>query len=377
MAATISVQLHGAAGTPTVLSGVDTIAIVHDLPYAGKAGGPRRTLDLYLPSRDAPTGRPVIVWVHGGGWAAGDKSDCPAKRFVAQGYAVASVNYRLSGDAIFPAQIEDCKAAIRWLRAHAADFNLDPARFGAWGNSAGGHLVALLGTTGGTKKFDVGDNLDQSSRVQAVSDFYGPTDLLQMDAQALPSSRIKHDTPNSPESRLVGGSLQKNRAAAKQTNPIDYVTADDPPFLIVYGDQDPMVPPRQNWLLFDALKNAGVTVHIHTVHGAGHGMGIGGPEVDKLVDDFFGRYLMDRARPDGRATKSEGESSIRHFGGDQRSGPPRPPVTWARAQRDDADKDGSVTRQEFRGPPLLFDILDSNHDGKLTQDDFGRTGDVK
>src|SRR5260221_4919549 len=152
-----------------------------------------------------------------------------------QGYAVASLNYRLSGEALFPAQIEDCKAAVRWLRAHAKEYSLDPEHFGAWGSSAGGHLVALLGPSGDVKEFEKGPHLDQSSRVQAVCDYFGPTDFLQMDAHAIPDARLKHDLPNSPESRLIGGPIQENKDKVAKVNPITYVTPDDPPVLIVHG----------------------------------------------------------------------------------------------------------------------------------------------
>jgi hypothetical protein len=148
-----------------------------DLVYV-EGGHERHKLDLYLPEKaDGPL--PLIIWVHGGGWQNGSKDGCPPLRggYIERGYAVASINYRLSGHAVFPAQIEDCKAAIRWLRAHAKEYGLDAKRFGVWGSSAGGHLVALLGTSGDVKEFDVGANLDQSSRVQAVCDYYGPTDF--------------------------------------------------------------------------------------------------------------------------------------------------------------------------------------------------------
>ncbi|MCP4589541.1 MAG: alpha/beta hydrolase, partial [bacterium] len=154
--------------------------LVHrDLAYVSD-GHERQKLDLYLPSERAERPAPVIIWVHGGAWRAGSKDRCPAKRFVRLGYVVTSINYRLSQHAIFPAQIQDCKAAVRWLRAHAKQYNLDPRRFGVWGSSAGGHLVALLGTAGDVKEFDVGAHLDFSSRVQAVCDYFGPTDFTKM-----------------------------------------------------------------------------------------------------------------------------------------------------------------------------------------------------
>src|SRR3954465_965676 len=151
-----------------------------DLEYV-RGGHERQRLDLYVPEKaDGPL--PVIVWVHGGAWLGGSKEGGgPALPFVRRGYAVASVNYRLSQHARFPAQIEDCKAAIRWLRANAKTYKLDPDRFGAWGASAGVHLVALLGTSGDVKDLGGdGGTTGQSSRVQAVVDWFGPTDVTKM-----------------------------------------------------------------------------------------------------------------------------------------------------------------------------------------------------
>ena len=247
-----------------------------DLVYA-RAGGKDLLLDLYLPEKSAGPA-PVVVWIHGGGWRNGSKEQTPARRLVPRGYAVASINYRLSGEAIFPAQIEDCKAAVRWLRANAAKYSLDPQRFAAWGSSAGGHLVALLGTSG--------DAEAPSSRVQAVIDFFGPTDFLQMDAAG---SKMRHNAPDSPESLLVGGAIQENKEKVARANPISYVTAGDPPFLIMHGDQDPLVPHHQSELLADALKKAGVEVTFRTVKGAGHGFG--GPEINAAVDAFLDKHL--------------------------------------------------------------------------------------
>ena len=154
------------------------VQVLRNLPYVAN-GHERNRLDIYLPEK--PTGRlPLVVWIHGGGWEAGSKEDCPAVPLIAKGYAVASINYRFSQHALFPAQVEDCKAAIRWLRANAAKYHLDPDHIGVWGESAGGHLVAMLGTTGGIKEFDKGGNLDQSSRVQCVVDFFGPAEMLTM-----------------------------------------------------------------------------------------------------------------------------------------------------------------------------------------------------
>ena len=267
------------------------VRMLRDLEYV-PGGHERNKLDLYLPKQAGREGRtpdklPLIIWVHGGAWRAGSKRNCPATRFLRKGYAVASINYRLSQHAIFPAQIEDCKAAVRWLRANSDRYSLDGERIGVWGSSAGGHLVALLGSAGGVKKFDKGKNLDISSRVQAVCDYFGPTDFTQI--SRFPS-RIRHDAPDSPESKLLGGPVQENKKAAQRANPITYVTKDDPPFLIVHGDKDQSVPHNQSQLLYEALKKADVKVKFHTVKGAGHGR-FNSPEVDKMVDDFFDKNL--------------------------------------------------------------------------------------
>jgi len=266
------------------------LTVQRDIEYV-PGGHERQKLDLYIPKAADPNGRrPLLVWVHGGAWLGGSKQFCPALRFAHQGYAVASLNYRLSQHATFPAQIEDCKAAIRWLRANAGLYGYDPNRIGVWGASAGGHLVALLGTTGEVKEFDVGPNLGVSSRVQAVCDFFGPTDFAKMSSFW---STMKHDAPDSPEAKLIGGPIRENPDKVRKANPITYVTKDDPPFLIVHGDKDPLVPHNQSELLRDALQQAEVSVTFHTVKGGGHG-GFRDPEVDRLVGEFFQQHLRNR-----------------------------------------------------------------------------------
>ncbi|MFQ6036700.1 MAG: alpha/beta hydrolase fold domain-containing protein [Sedimentisphaerales bacterium] len=257
------------------------VRVLRDLEYI-PGGHERHKLDLYLPQQQLSAPLPLIVWVHGGAWRGGSKDRCPALWFLDKGYAVASINYRLSQHAIFPAQIEDCKAAIRWLRANAKRYSLAAERIGVWGSSAGGHLVALLGTTGDVEEFEVGPNLDVSSRVQAVCDFFGPTDFLEMGRFP---SKMNHYAADSPESKLIGGPVLQNKEACRRANPITYITKDDPPFLIMHGDKDMTVPINQSELFYDALKKAGVPVTFHTVSGAGHGFS--GPEIDKMVDDFF------------------------------------------------------------------------------------------
>ncbi len=268
----------------------------HDLAYVTN-GHERQKLDLYLP--DDGENLPLLIWVHGGAFRMGSKEgnehDPVPLQYVKQGYAVASLNYRLSQHAIFPAQIEDCKAAVRWLRAHANQFRLDPNRFGAWSPSAGGHLVAMLGTTGHVAEFEVGEHLDVSSRVQCVVDYFGPTDFLQMDIQRLPDGMV-HDTPDSPESALIGGPIQENQAKTTRANPITYVTADASPFLIVHGDQDPLVPYQQSVLLVNALQAAGVDVTFYTVAGAGHGR-FTDPKVPELTQAFLAKHLKPTVQP--------------------------------------------------------------------------------
>lgn len=266
----------------TALRGVAYVADGHE----------RQKLDLYIPPGNGPF--PVLIWIHGGAWLGGSKEDCPALPYLEKGFAVASFNYRLSQHAVFPAQIEDCKAAVRWLRANATAHRLDPDRFAAWGSSAGGHLVALLGTTADFHTFDVGPNLDQSSAVQAVVDFFGPTDFLQMDTHRLPNGMV-HSTPDSPESKLIGGDIREHADLVARADPITYVSAGDPPFLIVHGDSDPLVPHHQSELLEEAVKEAGVTSTFYTVKGGGHG-GFRDPEVPRAVEAFLEQHLK-QAKP--------------------------------------------------------------------------------
>lgn len=262
--------------------------VLKDLAYV-EGGHERQVLDLYLPA--SGTKWPLVVAIHGGAWKIGSKDGESVAPFVARGFAVAAINYRLSQHAIFPAQIEDCKAAVRWLRANASRYGYDPDRIASYGGSAGGHLAAMLGTAGDVKAFDVGAHLEVSSRVQAVVDFFGPTDFLQMDAHRVSDTAMMHDTPDSPESQLVGGPIRDNRDKVARANPITYITPDDPPFLIVHGDADALVPHHQSELLEAALRRAGVQVRFVTIPGGPHG----GPTVEQglpaaldFLADVFG-----------------------------------------------------------------------------------------
>jgi acetyl esterase/lipase len=259
---------------------------LRNLEY-GRVGDRAMLLDLYLPEESEKL-RPLIIWIHGGAWMAGSKDGpSPALRFTADGYAVAQVGYRFSQEAKFPAQIYDCKAAVRWLRANASTYNLDTNRFCAWGASAGGHLVALLGTSGGVADLEgTVNDLKTSSRVQAVVDWFGPTDFLHIGE---PESDLHHNAPDSPESKLIGGTLLDHKDLAAKASPITYVSKDAPPFLIMHGDKDRTVPFDQSERFYEALKKAGVDATFVPMKGAGHGFG--GPDAIGPVRDFLKHCL--------------------------------------------------------------------------------------
>jgi acetyl esterase/lipase len=235
-------------------------AVERSLVYK-RINGVVLTLDLYRSEKVSGL-LTVILCVHGGHWDAGGKDRCPAVSLVQDGYAVASINYRLARTAPFPAQLEDCKAAVRWLRANASIYNLDPDRIGVWGYSSGGHLAALLGTTGGLPELEgSGDNLQYSSRVQAVCDVAGPADLLAM-ANLGPKRTLAIQG-------LLGGPPENDKAKAIAASPIHYISKDDPPFLIVHGEADRVIPVEQSQRLYEELRKAGVNATLKTPH-VGH-----------------------------------------------------------------------------------------------------------
>lgn len=280
-------QPQGRPGGPEQKPFPEGTRIERDLVY-GNAGGLDLTLNLFLPPGD--TVKPLIIWIHGGAWLQGSKDGpSPAQQFVGSGYAVAHVGYRLSQVAKWPAQIHDCKAAVRWLRANAEKYHLDPKRFAAWGGSAGGHLVAVLGTSGGVPELEgTCNDLKTSSSVQAVVDWFGPTDFLQMSKFR---SSIAHDEAKSPESQLIGGPIQEHKEVAAKANPIAYVGRGEtpPPFLIMHGTKDELVPFNQSELLNDALKAAHADLTFSPVNGAGHGFG--GEQNIAPVREFLTRVL--------------------------------------------------------------------------------------
>jgi acetyl esterase/lipase len=245
-----------------------------DIPYANLSAAQK--LDLYLPDEgDGPF--PVLIHVHGGAFAIGDKRDIhltPFLRGLARGYAVASVNYRLSGESIFPAGLQDIKAAIRWLRANRARYHLDGERIAAWGGSAGGNLAAMACLTANVSIFDDPDlaSLDVPCNVQVAVDWFGPTDFLSMDAQLADSGLgpCDHSAADSPESRYLGGKITQIPLKVELANPMTYIHETMPPILIQHGRLDHLVPVQQSIIFahklakyvspdrfeFDILENA-------------------------------------------------------------------------------------------------------------------------
>ncbi len=255
----------------------------------GKGGGRDLKLHIVLPKIRSQEKRPAYVWIHGGGWQAGNKEGGirQVARVAQRGFIGATIEYRLTGEAPFPAQIEDCKCAIRYLRAHAEKYHIDVERIAVGGSSAGGHLVALLGTSGGVSDLEgQGGWSEQSSAVQAVVDLYGPTDFAKF---VTTPGYESHDRDGSPESKLLGGGpVSPNHEGIRRVNPITYVDAADPAFLIIHGSQDPVVPMNQSQALYDALMGAGVKAKLHIIDGAKHGgPEFAQPEIQDMIDQFL------------------------------------------------------------------------------------------
>jgi len=266
-----------------------------DIPYASQS--PAQKLDVFMPE-EINVKNPVLIWIHGGGWKSGDKSDFKKtnriKELRKRGYAVVAINYRLSGEAIFPAQIFDVKAAIRWVKSNATAYQFNPDKIGLWGSSAGGHLVSLAGTSGGVAELEdlkMG-NAGYSSKIQAVVDWYGPIDLLQMDEMAMAQgcSSSVHSLANSPESEFMGFQLTIHPDQVNKANPITYITADDPPFLIEHGLADCTVAHAQSQLFYDNLVPVlgEQKVKIKFFENTGHGGELfNKAETDNEVIDFL------------------------------------------------------------------------------------------
>lgn len=267
--------------TPFPLAGKSLI----DVTYCTADDGVALKMDIYFPDKDGLW--PAVVYVHGGSWMQGDKAEAAglAKWLNPLGFIVVSLNYRMYPAVKFPALIEDVKCGIRSIRAHAAEYNLDAKRIGAYGVSAGGHLVALMGTSDASQGWDVGQYTDQSSRLQAVVDLSGPSDLTIIYPNYGLGTVIMMAFGIKPAQRVVG-------------SPTTYATADDPPFLIFHGDKDPTVPVQQGQLMYDALFKAGVQAKLVIVKNGTHslttepGMSPTRPEIDQMILAFLKSTLQ-------------------------------------------------------------------------------------
>jgi len=244
--------------------------------------------------------RPCVVYVIGGGFsfAAKERNLYDRYEVAKAGYVVASVQYHVISNGIYSDAVKDVKAAVRFLRANAMEYGINPDEIAVWGESAGGYLVAMVGTTNGVKEFEEGENLDQSSDVQAVVDAYGLSDLTKIGADYDEAAANAHFTVNSPDGQFIHGknsgltSLDKPEVVAK-ANPINYVDKNDPPFLLFHGTNDLSVSPSQTLLLHDALRKVGVSSTRYVLEGAGHATAeFSDPRVISIIIDFLNTNLI-------------------------------------------------------------------------------------
>jgi acetyl esterase/lipase len=280
---------------------VESIQRINDIQYA-TADGHALLLDLYLPQGVKQP--PLLVWIHGGAWRAGSKASMPLGDLVQHGFAVASVDYRLSPVARFPAQIHDIKAAIRFLRGSADKYGFNADKIGILGSSAGGHLVALMGVTNGNPNLEgnLGDFNQESSRIDAIVDYYGPTNFMTI----LPQSTPHGLSVRVPALQLLLGDLPENKPdLAKLASPVFHVDDNDPPLLMIHGDQDPQVPINQSHELHGQYKQHNLDVTFEVVHGGAHG----GPQFFdtqrmQLVEDFLRKHLSSQPAPEKKALQT-------------------------------------------------------------------------
>lgn len=269
-----------------------------DLDYVGD-GHIGHRLDIHLPKKEAEK-YPVVICIYGSAWFSNNSkgaafSDGIGQALLNNGFAVVTINHRSSKDAIFPAQIQDVKAAIRFVRANAYKFSLNASFLGITGWSSGGHLAAFAGTTSKVKTFErngetidieghLGAFTETSSHVDAVVDWFGPTNFLVMDTCG---SSFSHDDENSPESSLVGGPIQSKKVACQLADPATYAQKSNPPFLIFHGDKDPLVPHCQSEHLQEKLKAAGAESELHIIKDGQHGPGVMIEEYYTIMISFF------------------------------------------------------------------------------------------
>lgn len=264
----------------------EQVVEINDIPFA-EVDGVTLFLNIRHPKPLPATPLPAVVYIHGGAWMHGDRTVDRSPFLDGCGFFAVSVDYRSSHQATFPAQVHDVKAAIRWLRAHADEFPVDASRIGVWGHSSGAHLAALLGTTGNLADLEgtVGE-VGPSSCVQAVAAISTPTDFSRMGGW--------HNAPDAPEAQLIGGPIPERAAEARHASPVTYVRSGMPPFLLIYGDQDEIVPPEQSRFFYEKLRAAGGDVTLVEMPGSGHNFDLTDPhlpEVNQLVRDFFLEHL--------------------------------------------------------------------------------------
>lgn len=268
-----------------------------DVNYAGD-DLPAHNLDIYLP-KDSQDKHPAVMIIYGSAFFGDDMKqkafDVLGKPLLNSGFAVVAINHRSSRDVIFPAQVHDLKAALRFIRARAEDYQIDTTFIAISGYSSGGYLSAMAGTTGSVHEKtlgersvhlegSLGDYLSYNSAVHAVVDWFGPIEFQSMDSCG---STMVHNASDSPESIFIGGPIQENEKLCTLANPMSYVDADDPPFLIIHGDKDPLVPHCQSAMLYDALRRAGVSAEYLLIPEGRHGPGVFEKEYFRKMSDFL------------------------------------------------------------------------------------------
>jgi acetyl esterase/lipase len=278
----------------TVLPSDQNFRTISDIRYC-TGGGQPLLMDVFIPDHRLHTRTPAVLWLHGGGWERGDKNGSSgAELLVAQGFVTASIFYRLSGDWPFPADIEDCKCAIRYLRANADKYGIDPSRIGIAGASAGGHLAMLLAVADEKAGLEgTGGWPNVSSRVQAVSSWYGPTDFI------VGAMEFEHHTGRAVI-KLFRGTLEEKPEAYRRASPITYVNSSSPPLLLVQGDKDDLVPFDQALRMKQRYESVGATIEFIPLHNAGHDFKNAGdaplsPSVEEIHQrtiEFFKKYLL-------------------------------------------------------------------------------------
>lgn len=267
----------------------DTLKVIDEVEYA-RMGNRALHLKIVTPKIPPVKLMPAVLWIHGGGWEAGRYQDNAAWPLAARDYFTASIEYRLSGEASWPAQIEDCKLAVRWLRSNAARFHVDPNRIGVWGHSAGGHLAACLGTMEERAGYDVGAHTNVSSRVQAVVNYAGPSDFSRGSAGLIGT---KEGQDAGILVKLFKGGYKEKAEVWKAASPVSWVSSNSTPMLIVHGDTDSLVPLEQAEVLAKALKRAGAKVELLVVKNGDHGMQPArhGVPADPPAEDIHRRVL--------------------------------------------------------------------------------------